>query len=186
MLLNTKRKGKGKKPNKHYMTSLSHNTNPKSMKKCFFFSLLWCEVRWLCSITTIYQPCDRSRQGVWRGTLSGRSPSPCGRLLPRRRGFCDFAFSAYISFTPTHAIHSGTTTALRRAHIEHLVLHNGTACPFSHLVFLSLSLSLALSLFFSPLSPSHPLIPSFAEPFAITNVTVADNSLWCVYRIPTY
>ena len=122
----------------------------------FFFSLLWCEVRWLCSITTIYQPCDRSRQGVWRGTLSGRSPSPCGRLLPRRRGFCDFAFSAYISFTPTHAIHSGTTTALRRAHIEHLVLHNGTACPFSHLVFLSLSL-LPSHFFFLP-SAHHILL----------------------------
>lgn len=148
---------------------------------CFFFS--FCDVR--CDDCVLSRPCDRSRQGVWRETLSGRSPSPCGRLLPRRKRFCDFAFSAYISFTSTHAIHSGTTTALRRAHMEHSVLYSGTACPLSHLVLLSLSLAL-LQFFFSPLSPSHPLIPSFAEPFAITNVTVADNSLWCVYRIPTY
>ena len=44
MLLNTKRKGKGKKPNKHNMTSLSHNTIPKSSKKCFFF-FPFCDVR---------------------------------------------------------------------------------------------------------------------------------------------
>ena len=114
-----------------------------------------------CDDCVLSQPCDRSRQGVWRETLSGRSPSPCGRLLPRRKGFCDFAFSAYISFTPTHAIHSGTTTALQRTRIEHFVLYSGTACPLSHLVLLSLSLSLSrpLTIFFSPLSPSHPLIP---------------------------
>lgn len=123
--------------------------------------------------------CDWSRCGAWQETLRGRSLSPYGRLLQRRKGCCDFAFSAYIS---TY-LHMPFTLGQSNADTEHSLLHNGTACPFSHLVLLFLSLPLPLFSSLGPVTSSYFL---FCSTFAIANVTVADNSLWCIYRVPTY
>lgn len=125
----------------------------------------------------LWDTCDWSRCGAWQEILRGRSLPPCRRLLLRRKGCCDFAFSAYIS---TH-LRMQFTLGQSNTHTEHSLLHNGTACPFSHLV---LSLSPPPSFFIPwPVTSFYFL---FCSTFAITNVTVADNSLWCIYRVPTY
>ncbi len=119
--------------------------NPGWEESCFFF---FCKVWWFDGVLS--RPCDQSRCGAWQETLRRRSPPPCGRLLLRRKGCCDFAFLAYIS---AH-LRMPFTLGQSGAHTEYLLLRSGTACPFSHLVLLCFSHP---PLFFPP-SACHILL----------------------------